>query len=129
MAEKNRWFFGVKMVSVLKLGVGIAGLTPVATYLVVGYVDKEPLHFGFLVWAFFWLIYLWNATSVFRLQTRARGVAIALDLVYIVLYWKAFIDVGVSLSLLSFKALHGLLPFIFIAFLLLPKASDQFKKA
>jgi hypothetical protein len=127
VAEKNKWYYGIKIVAVLKSALAVVGFTPVATYLIVGYYDKSTLDFKFLIWAVFWLLYLWNATSIFRLQKGSRNVSISFDLVYVVLYWKAFIDVGVSLSLLSMKALHGLLPFAFITYLLLSQVKAQFQ--
>jgi hypothetical protein len=130
---KNMWYHGIKIISALKLGLAITGFTPLAFFLTATYMDQSPaaiqIGYDFVFWAFFWAFYAWNASCVVRLMPRARTISVFLDLLYVILYWKAFIDVGVPLSALSVKALHGLLPFIFITYLLLPKAKVHFKKS
>jgi hypothetical protein len=127
MAEKNMWYFGAIMTSVLKLALAISGAVPLITYLVMGEYDMKLIDVQFLFWAIFWIVYFWNGTGIFRLQKQAWFIAIALDFVYVVFFWNAFLKVGVSFDVLSIKALHGLLPACFIIFLILPSAKKLFK--
>jgi len=122
----NNWYIAIKVVATLKSILGVIGATPVATYLVLGYYDEATIGWDMLFWASFWMLYVWNASLLFRVIRWSRPFSITLDMVCAYFFWRAFIGVGLALSDLPPKVLLGLFPFAFILFLLLPPVKAHF---
>jgi len=125
MREKNWWYFGVVMTGVLKLMLGTLGFVPGITHAIMGGLAAG---FDTVIWSAFWLVYLINTYFLMRFNNWARLFSIVLDLIWVVVYWRAFADIEVPLVVMPLKTLVGLLPFAFVIFLLLPKAKEHYAK-